>query len=101
MLLLCLMGMTVHPERSSVDVVKRIKQAFMLGCLVPKTHAGSYLGNGTEFSQIVCSLFGSVLCSHYLTTKLHSMSWNEQLFSHPSLFIYNFTMELVNHSQFR
>ena len=99
MLLLCLMGMTVHPERSSVNVVKRIKQ---LDCHVPKTHAGSYLGNGTEFSQIVCSLFGSVLCSHYLTPELHSMSSSEQLlFSHPSLFIYNFTMELVNHSQFR
>ena len=67
MLLFCLMGMTVHPERSSVDVVKRIKQAFMLGCLVAKTHAGSYLGNGTEYSQMVCSLLVSVICSHYLT----------------------------------
>ena len=95
MLLLCLMGMTVHPERSSVDVVKRVKQAFMLGCLVPKAHAGNYLGNGTEFSQMVCSsLFGSVICSHYLTPEIHNMSWSEQLlFRHPSLFIYNFTME--------
>ena len=44
------------PEKSSVDVVKRMKQAFMLGCLVPKPQGGTWVMGQNSVKWFAVSL---------------------------------------------